>query len=71
MRIVSDYRQGAEECRKLAKLAASPESGKFFENMAHNLDLLADLRINDIEPEDQRTSLPPEYSGTKRFRSIT
>jgi hypothetical protein len=66
MRIVSEYRQRAEECRKLARLAASPESSKFFENMAHNLDMLADLRIDDIEPE-----VPSRHSGAKRFRSIT
>jgi hypothetical protein len=31
---------------------------------------LADLRIGDIEP-DQKTSVPPRRSGTKRFRAIT
>jgi hypothetical protein len=71
MPIVSDYRQGAEECRKLAKLAANPESSKFFEDMAHNLDLLADLRIGDIEPEDQSTSVPARHSGTKKIHFIT
>jgi hypothetical protein len=71
MRIVPEYRQRAEECRRLAKLAANPESSKFFEDIAQNFDLLADLRIGDIEPEDQRTSVLPRHYGTKRFRSIT
>jgi ribosome-binding protein aMBF1 (putative translation factor) len=70
MRTVADYRRHAEECRKLAKLAANPEDKKVFEDMAHHWDMLADLRIGDIEPEDQRASVPPEHSGTKRFRSI-
>jgi hypothetical protein len=51
MRIVSEYRQRAEECRKLAKLAANHEASKVY--MAHNLDLLADVRIGDVEPNDQ------------------
>ena len=70
MRIVSEYRQRAEEYRKLAKLAASPEDSDLFEDMAQKWDMLADLRIDDIEP-DQRTSVPPRRSGTKRFRPIT
>jgi hypothetical protein len=68
MRTVSEYRQHAEECRKLAKLAANLEDSKVFEDMAQKWDMLADLRIGDIEPEDQRTSVPPGHSGT---RSIT
>ena len=71
MRIVSEYRQRAEEYRKLAKLAASPEDSNLFEDMAQKWDMLADLRIGDIEPEDQRTSVPPRRSGTKRFPPIT
>src|SRR6516162_5991528 len=71
MRIVSEYRQRAEEYRKLAKLAASAEDSNLFEDMAQKWDMLADLRIGDIEPEDQRTSVPPRRSGTKRFRPIT
>jgi hypothetical protein len=71
MRIVSEYRKRAEECRKLARLAANLEASKVFEDMAQNFDLLADLRIGDIEPRDQSTSVPARHSGTKRFRSIT
>jgi hypothetical protein len=50
--IVSEYRQRAEEYRKLAKLAASPEDSNLFEDIAQKWDMLADLRIGDIEPED-------------------
>jgi hypothetical protein len=71
MRIVSGYRQRAQACRKLAKLAANLEDRKVFEDTAQKWELLADLRIGDIESEDQSTSVPPEHSGTKRFRSIT
>jgi hypothetical protein len=70
MRIVSEYRQRAEEYRKLAKFAASPEDSNLFEDMAQKWDMLADLRIGDIAP-DQRTSVPHRRSGTKRFRPIT
>jgi len=69
MRIVSEYRQRAEEYRKLAKLAASPEDSNLFEDMAQKWDMLADLRIGDIEPEEQRTSVPPRRSGTKKIPS--
>jgi hypothetical protein len=69
MRVVSEYRQRAQAYRELAKLAANPEDSGFFEDMAHNLDLLADLRIGDIESEDQSTSVPS--TSPKRFRSIT
>ena len=71
MRIVSEYRQRAEEYRKLAKLAASPEDSNLFEDMAQKWDMLADLRIGDVEPGDQGTSVPARNSGTNRFRSIT
>jgi hypothetical protein len=71
MRIVSEYRQRAEECRKRARLAANLETSKVFEDMAQNLDLLVDLRIGDVEPEDQSTSVALRHSRTKRFRSIT
>jgi hypothetical protein len=71
MRIVCEYRQRAEECRKLAKLAARLEERKAFEDMAQKWEMLADLRIGDIEPEDQGTSVSPRHSGTKRIRSIT
>jgi hypothetical protein len=63
MRIVSEYRQRAEGCRKLAKLAASLEERKAFEDMAQKWEMLADLRIGDIESEDQGTSVPPRHSG--------
>jgi hypothetical protein len=65
MRIVSEYGRHAEECCKLAKSAANLKDRKVFEGMAQNWDLLAHLRIGDLELEDQRTS------GTNRFRSIT
>jgi hypothetical protein len=71
MRMVAEYRKHSEGCRKLAKLAANPEDRKVFEDMAHNWDLLADLRIGDIQPENQSTSVPPRHSGTNRFRSFT
>ena len=71
MRTVSEYRQRAEECRKLASLAANLEASKVFEDMAQHLDLLADLRIGDVEPRDQRTSVLLRHYGTKRFGSIT
>jgi hypothetical protein len=47
MRTVSEYRQRAEECRKWAKLAASLEDSKVFEDMARKWDMLADLRIGE------------------------
>lgn len=71
MRIVSEYRQRADECRKLARLAANLEARKVFEDMAQNLDLLADVRIGDIESKDQSPSVSGRHSQTIRFRSIT
>jgi hypothetical protein len=67
MRIVSEYRQHAEECRKLAKLAANPDDRKVFDRMAQHWDMLADLRIGDVESGDQSTSVP---ARTKRFHSV-
>jgi hypothetical protein len=66
MRIVSEYRQRAEESRKLAKLAASPEDRNLFEDMAQKWDMLADLRIGDIEPEDpKRLQFLPDVLAQK------
>jgi hypothetical protein len=50
MRIVSKYRQRAQACRELAKLAANLDDMKVFEDTAQKWELLADLRIGDIEP---------------------
>jgi hypothetical protein len=47
-------------------LAANLEDRKVFEDTAQKWELLADLRIGDIEPE-----VPPRHSGVKRFGSIT
>ena len=63
MRIVSEYRQRAEEYRKLAKLAASAEDSNLFEDMAQKWDVLADLRRGDIEPGDQGLQFPLEISA--------
>jgi hypothetical protein len=70
MRIVSEYRQRAQAYRELAKLAANPEDSNVFEDVAQKWDMLADLHIGDIEPEDQRTSAYSENSGPNRFRFI-
>ena len=48
MRIVSEYRQRAEECRKLAELAAKPEDWAHFLEMAQTWELLDKQRKSDI-----------------------
>ena len=33
--------------------------------------IIGNVKKSNIEPEHQRTSVPPRHSGTKRFRSVT
>jgi hypothetical protein len=49
MRAATDYASRAEECRKLAKLAAKPEDWRHFLEMAETWDMLAKQRDDDIK----------------------
>ena len=52
MQAVAEYRQHAEECRRLAKLMAVPPDRNAFEEMAETWEVLAQLREGDIELND-------------------
>ena len=47
MRTSTDCASRAEECRRLAKLAAKPEDGQHFLEMAATWDMLAKQRPSD------------------------
>jgi hypothetical protein len=47
MRTSTDCISGAEECRRLAKLAAKPEDWQHFLEMAATWDMLAKQRPSD------------------------
>ena len=47
MRASTDCTSRAEECRRLAKLAAKPEDWQHFIEMAETWDLLAKQRASD------------------------
>ena len=47
MRISTDCTSRADECRRLAKLAAKPEDWQHFLEMAATWDMLAKQRPND------------------------
>jgi hypothetical protein len=52
MRVVAEYRNQAEECRKLGERAASAHYQEILELIARAWEKLADLRQRDIEPPD-------------------
>jgi len=57
VRKVSEYRQHADECRKLARRAASPEHGDMLLNMAATWDSLAEERIKSTARQQRIANL--------------
>lgn len=51
MRMVAEYREHAEECRELARRLTSPRDKTTLEKMARSWEMLAQLRKQDVEPE--------------------
>jgi hypothetical protein len=59
MKKVSEYREHAEECRVLARAAASPQHRDMLLNMASTWDALADDRQKANARQDRLTKLEP------------
>jgi hypothetical protein len=49
MRTVVEYRQNAQECRRLAELMAKPADRRALELMAKAWDKLAKARVRELE----------------------
>jgi hypothetical protein len=52
VRAIADYRNRAEECRRLAKLARKPEDGGHFMEMAQTWEMLAQQCQPDRDTDD-------------------
>jgi hypothetical protein len=57
VRKVSEYRQHADECRKLARRAASPEHRDMLFNMAATWNSLAEERIKSTARQQRLANL--------------
>ena len=58
MPIVAEYRNNADECRKLAKLMPKPDDRETLERMAQTWEKLAEDHERDLEGPDTPMSLP-------------
>jgi hypothetical protein len=52
LRTVNEYRNNAEECRKLAKLMSRPDDRKTLEQMALTWEKLAKDRERELQTDD-------------------
>jgi uncharacterized protein YjiS (DUF1127 family) len=52
MRAVTEYRDRAQECRKLARMVNKLEDKYALDHAAQSWERLADRRLRDIETED-------------------
>jgi hypothetical protein len=57
MRKVSEYREHADQCRTLARRAASPEHRDMFLNMASTWESLAEERIKSNARQERIANL--------------